>query len=129
MAGIIKRKDTWYACFRVGGKLKVRTTGIKITPLVTPGKLKNAAMKEAELQARIIAEELEKEAKGALLNADVIVSLAGNKAKSVLRNKKYMPSVKDHLHQWLANRPNRRANLSGVFSTFWDPNRKCPWTR
>ncbi|WP_290504338.1 hypothetical protein [Akkermansia sp.] len=55
MAGIIKRKDTWYACFRVGGKLKVRTTGIKITPLVTPGKLKNAAMKEAELQARIIA--------------------------------------------------------------------------
>ena len=106
MAGIIKRKDTWYACFRVEGKLKVRTTGIKITPLVTPGKLKNAAMKEAELQARIIAEELEKEAKGALLNVDVIVSLAGNKAKSVLRNKKYMPSVKDHLHQWLANRPN-----------------------
>ncbi|MCM0684924.1 hypothetical protein [Akkermansia massiliensis] len=81
-------------------------TGIKITPLVTPGKLKNAAMKEAELQARIIAEELEKEAKGALLNADVIVSLAGNKAKSVLRNKKYMPSDKDYLHQWLATRPN-----------------------
>lgn len=106
MAGIIKRKDTWYACFRVGGKLKVRTTGIKITPLVTPGKSKNAAMKEAELQARIIAEELEKEAKGALLNADVIVSLAGNKAKSVLRNKKYMPSDKDYLHQWLATRPN-----------------------
>ena len=106
MAGIIKRKDTWYACFRVGDKLKVRTTGIKITPLVTPGKLKNAAMKEAELQARIIAEELEKEAKGALLNADVIVSLAGTKAKSVLRNKKYMPSDKDYLHQWLATRPN-----------------------
>ena len=63
-------------------------------------------MKEAELQVRIIAEELEKEAKGALLNADVIVSLAGNKSKSVLRNKKYMPSDKDYLHQWLATRPN-----------------------
>ena len=131
MAGIIKRKDTWYACFRVGGKLKVRTTGIKITPLVTPGKLKNAAMKEAELQARIIAEELEKEAKGALLNADVIVSLAGNKAKSVLRNKKYMPSVKDHLHQWLANRPNRRANLRygkaiRCFLDFLGPKQEMP---
>ena len=37
MAGIIKRKDTWYACFRVEGKLKVRTTGIKIIPLVSLG--------------------------------------------------------------------------------------------
>lgn len=28
--------------------------------------------------------------------------LAGNKAKSVLRNKKYIPSVKEHLNKWLA---------------------------
>ncbi|MFA4018947.1 hypothetical protein [Akkermansia muciniphila] len=37
MAEIIKRKDTWYVCFRVEGKLKVRTIGIKITLLVSPG--------------------------------------------------------------------------------------------
>lgn len=111
MAGIIKRKDTWYACFRVSGKPTVRTTGIKVCPVAPPGKSKNAAMKEAELQARLIAEELEKEAKGALLNVDVIVSLAGNKAKSVLRNKKYMPSVREHLTQWLETRPSRRINI------------------
>lgn len=107
MAGIIKRKNTWYACFRVSGKLKIRTTGIKTCPVTTPGKSKNAAMKEAELQGRLIAEELEKEAKGSLLNVDVIVSLAGDKAKFVLRNKKYMPGVRDHLTQWLETRPNR----------------------
>lgn len=111
MAGIIKRKNTWYACFRVSGKLKIRTTGIKTCPVTTPGKSKNAAMKEAELQARLIAEELEKEAKGSLLNVDVIVSLAGDKAKSVLRNKKYMPGVRDHLTQWLETRPSRRINI------------------
>ena len=37
MAGIVQRQKTWYACFRVGGKLKVRTTGIKIIPLVSLG--------------------------------------------------------------------------------------------
>lgn len=111
MAGIIKRKNTWYACFRASGKLKIRTTGIKTCPLTHPGKSKNAAMKEAELQARLIAEELEKEAKGSLLNVDVIVSLAGDKAKSVLRNKKYMPGVRDHLTQWLETRPSRRINI------------------
>lgn len=111
MAGIVKRKDTWYACFRVGGKLKVRTTGIKVCPIIPPGKSKNVALKESELQARIIAEELEKEAKGALLNVEVIVSLAGHKAKSVLRGKRYMPGVKEHLDKWLAARPDRRTNI------------------
>lgn len=110
MAGIIKRKDTWYACFRVSGKNKISTTGIKICPVVPPGKTKTAAMKEAELQARIIAEELEKEAKGAPLNVEIIVSLAGNKAKSILRNKKHIPGVKEHLEKWLAERPDRRTN-------------------
>ncbi|GEM_PF-3919229 len=62
-------------------------------------------MKEAELHARIIAEELEKEAKGATLNVEIIVSLAGNKAKSNLLNKKYIPGVKEHLEKWLAESP------------------------
>lgn len=109
MAGIVKRQQTWFACFRVNGKQKVLTTGIKICPPISAGKAKASVMKEAELQARIIAEELEKEAKGAILNVNVIVSLAGNKAKSVLRNKKYIPSVKEHLNKWLANRPNLRS--------------------
>lgn len=88
-------------------------------------------MKEAELQARLVAEELEKEAKGALLNVDVIVSLTGNKSKSVLRNKRYIPSVKEHLVQWLAARPNRRANAryrKGIecFLDFLGPEQEMP---
>ena len=110
MAGIVQRQKTWYACFRVGGKLKVRTTGIKVCPSVPPGKSKNAVMRESELQARIIAEELEKEAKGATLNVEVIVSLAGNNAKSVLRHKRYMPSVREHLNKWLSERPSLRSS-------------------
>lgn len=110
MTGIVKRKDTWYACFRVGGKNKVNTTGIKICPVVPSGKTKTAAMKEAELQARIIADELEKEAKGATLNVEIIVSLAGNKAKSILRNKRHIPNVNEHLNKWLAERPDWRTN-------------------
>lgn len=113
MAGIVQRQKTWYACFRVGGKLKVRTTGIKVCPSVPPGKSKNAVMRESELQARIIAEELEKEAKGATLNVEVIVSLAGNNAKSVLRNKRYMPSVREHLNKWLSERPSLRSSSRG----------------
>lgn len=110
MAGITTRKNTWYACFRVCGKLKFRTTGIKSNPLPSPGKSRAAAAREAELQARLIAEELEKEANGALLNVEVIASFAGSRASSVLRHKKYMPGVRDHLNAWLAARPNMRTN-------------------
>lgn len=110
MAGIIKRKDTWFACFRVNGKQKLLTTGIKVCPVISVGKTKSSVMKEAELQARIIAEELEKEAKGATLNVEIIVSLAGNRSKSVLRNKKYIPGVREHLNKWLASRPNLRSS-------------------
>lgn len=58
-------------------------------------------MKEAELQVRIIVEELEKPAKEFLLNVDVIVSLVGNKPKSVLCDKIYIPGIKDHFVPWL----------------------------
>jgi hypothetical protein len=44
---------------------------------------------------------LKKEAKGTLLNVDVNVSLTGNKSKSILRDKRYIPGIKDPLVQWL----------------------------
>lgn len=57
MAGIVKRAESWYACWKHNGKTVQRATGIKIKP-------DDMTAKKAEAIARQIAAAMEQAAKG-----------------------------------------------------------------
>jgi hypothetical protein len=95
MAGLKKRNNTWFASYYVNGKRIIKTTKIEVSPsTILPGKTKAKMEAELKLNAQIIANELEKAAKGEKANTEIVHAVAGSsKAKALLKGKAHMQGV------------------------------------
>lgn len=111
MAGLKKRNNTWFASYYVNGKRVIKTTKIEVSPsAILPGKTKSKMEAELKLNAQIIANELEKAAKGEKANTEIVHAVAGSsKAKALLKGKAHMQGVEDFLKDWLKSRTEKGA--------------------
>ena len=111
MAGLKKRNNTWFASYYVNGKRVIKTTKIEVSPsAILPGKTKVKMEAELKLNAQIIANELEKAAKGEKANTEIVHAVAGSsKAKALLKGKAHMQGVDDFLKDWMKSRTEKGA--------------------
>ena len=111
MAGLKKRNNTWFASYYVNGKRIIKTTQIEVSPsTILPGKTKAKMEAELKLNAQIIANELEKAAKGEKANTEIVHAVAGSsKAKALLKGKAHMQGVDDFLKDWMKSRTEKGA--------------------
>ena len=111
MAGLKKRNNTWFASYYVNGKRIIKTTKIEVSPsTILPGKTKAKMEAELKLNAQIIANELEKAAKGEKANTEIVHAVAGSsKAKALLKGKAHMQGVDDFLKDWMKSRTEKGA--------------------
>ena len=109
MAGIIKRNNKWVAVFRsLDGKELRKTTGIDVVPrALLPGANKKSVMSQNEARARLVAQEMEKEARYGVFDLDKVKAIAGDQA-GVLKATMNGMTVSRFLFDWLDGRKNKK---------------------
>lgn len=109
MAGIIKRNNKWVAVFRsLDGKELRKTTGIDVVPkALLPGTNKKSVMSQNEARARLVAQEMEKEARYGVFDLDKVKAIAGDQA-GVLKATMNGMTVTRFLFDWLDGRKNKK---------------------
>ena len=109
MAGIIQRKNKWVAVFKnADGRELRKTTGIDVVPKVLkPGESLKTVRSLYETRARLIANELERMAKGGVPDVDLMRSVAGESTGKLLHGRVYMQSVVAFLEEWLVSRRDK----------------------
>jgi len=112
MAGIIKRNNKWVAVFRtLDGKETRKTTGIDVVPkALMPGANKRAVMSQNEARARLVAEEMENEARFGVFDVEKVKAIAGERS-AVLKARRGGLSVSKFLSNWLDSRKNKRGAI------------------
>ena len=113
MAGIIKRNNKWVAVFRsLDGKELRKTTGIDVVPkALLPGANKKSVMSQNEARARLVAQEMEKEARYGVFDLDKVKAIAGDQA-GVLKATMNGMTVTRFLFDWLDGRKNNQQKLN-----------------
>lgn len=106
MASVIKRGNKYYAAFRLGGKQVRVATGIDVFP---GGRVGKNPPREQKAKADLIAEELEKSARGGKVDVERVKVLVGERrGRDLLGGRRCMPSVEEYLEQWCFSREKRR---------------------
>lgn len=115
MAGIIKRNNKWVAVFRsLDGKELRKTTGIDVVPkALLPGANKKSVMSQNEARARLVAQEMEKEARYGVFDLDKVKAIAGDQAGVLKATMNGMTVTRFLLTGWTGGK-TRSGPMSGT---------------
>lgn len=102
MAGIIKRRNTWFALWRENGQQVRKTTGVHVKPMPGDGACTPAQLKKL---AQITADSMEAAAKGAIAGPRAMEAVrAAWQGMSVKKAK----TLQEWAHEWLETQRKKK---------------------